>query len=99
MDVTIFTQAAQLGGTVFTVVAFLWYLTGRDNHWASSLTSNAEANIKLARALQQLTDRIDRNSTVNLSNTAKIDENLRAVSDNTAVIDKNTEILRKTNGH
>lgn len=72
MDVTIFTQAAQLGGTVFTVVAFLWYLSKRDDSWSDFLHKNTESQINLAQSLQRLTDIVEYNSNVNKVNTGAI---------------------------
>lgn len=60
MDTTINT-IAQLGGTVFTVVAFLYYLSKYQD-------KQIEANIKLAIALENLTDIIYKNSSVNIKN-------------------------------
>lgn len=91
MDIAIFTQAAQLGGTVFTVVAFLWYLSRRDNHWTDSLKDNSIANLELAKALQKLTDIIENNSIINRQNTG-------AVQDNTVATDKSTAETKITNG-
>lgn len=102
---TIFIQAAQLGGTVFTVVLFLWYLVKRDvqltnviDDGTQARKENAEANLRLARALQKLTDVIEKNSNVNVAIKGKLDENITAVKENTTVIDKNTEIIDKKNG-
>ncbi len=79
---------AQLGGTVVVVVLFLNYLTKRDNKWTDSLKYNSQANITLAKALQRLTDIVEKNSNVNIVNTDKIKENTEAAVDNTEAIKK-----------
>lgn len=99
MEISVFTTAAQLGGTVFTVVMFLWYLSKRDDKWTDSLKNSSDSNVLLARALQRLTDRIEVNSNVNIQNTTKIDENVVAVKKNTEVISKNTEIIGSNGKH
>lgn len=91
------TTYAQLGGTVVTVLLFLNYLTKRDNKWTDSLKDNVQANILLAKALQRLTDMVERNSTTSTANTSKISENVSAVKENTDAAVKNTEAI-KTNG-
>lgn len=90
MDITFIKEAAQLGGTVFTVVAFLWYLSKRDKDSHESNTRQIEANVLLAKALQRLTDKIEANSSMNVDNTAKIKESVDAVEENTESIKKNT---------
>ena len=67
MDSTINT-ISQLGGTVFTVVAFLYYLD-------KNQTKQIDANIKLAVALENLTDIVIKNSPVNTKNTLALGEN------------------------
>lgn len=49
--------AAQLGSTVFVVVAFLWYLLKTSD-------KQIAAQVTLAKALQRLTDMVERNSTM-----------------------------------
>lgn len=71
MDATINT-IAQLGGTVFTVCAFLYYLD-------KNQTKQIDANIKLAIALENLTDIVLCNSKVNTKNTIALDENTNAM--------------------
>ncbi len=68
---------AQLGGTVFTVVAFLYYLQKNQQQVI-------DAQIKLAIALETLTQKIDTNTLINSVNSAKLRENTGAVQDNTA---------------
>jgi hypothetical protein len=71
MDATINTLA-QLGGTVFTVIAFLYYLD-------KNQTKQIDANIKLAVALENLTDIVVKNSNVNTKNTVALDNNTNAM--------------------
>lgn len=84
MDLTLVKDFAQLGGTVVTVLLFLNYLTKRDDKWTDSLKASSDSNVKLARALQKLTDTI-------LKNTP-------AVSKNTGAVKENTDTVKKTNG-
>lgn len=63
---------AQLGGTVFTVCAFLYYLD-------KNQTKQIDANIKLAIALENLTDIVMCNSNVNTKNTKALDNNTEAM--------------------
>lgn len=91
MPTEFITTASQLGGTVFVTVAFLWYLLKTSD-------KQIQAQITLARALQKLTDMVERNSLVATVNTSKIGENVVAVKVNTEVIKKNTEVIDKTNG-
>lgn len=106
-DLNIFTQAAQLGGTVFTVVAFLWFLSKlnanqvtRDKDAVIATNRQSDSNIDLARALERLSMIITSNTAVNLKNTEVIKENLSAVKDNTEVvtgaIKENTETIKQT---
>lgn len=89
---TIFIQAAQLGGTVFTTIAFLWYLLKTSD-------KQVQAQITLARALQRLTDIVERNSSAATVNTSKIGENVNALKENTETVKKNSEVVDKiTNG-
>lgn len=67
MDATIST-IAQLGGTVFTVVAFLFYLSKYQD-------KQITAQVALAIALENLTQKIMTNSTVNNLNTIAVDHN------------------------
>lgn len=99
METTIFTQAAQLGGTVFVVIVFLWYLSkrdvqahARDESQTLVLEKVATSNIVFAKALQKLTDVIESNSNINVKNTTKI-------SENTTAVDKNTAVVSNGNGH
>jgi len=71
MDATINTLA-QLGGTVFTVCAFLYYLD-------KNQTKQIEANIQLALALDNLTQKICSNSVSNRENTIATDKNTKAM--------------------
>lgn len=94
---SIFLPAAQLGGTVFTVVAFLWYLGKRDTIFTNLVNKGYDAQIEtsksstvLAVALQKLTDKIEKNSNMSITNTDKLEENIGATT-------KNTEAI-KTNG-
>jgi cell division protein FtsX len=91
MDLNFITQASQLGGTVFTVVAFLWYLVRTSD-------KQIESQVNLAQSLQKLTDVIERNTIESNKSTITGIENTQAVKGNTEVIDKNTEIITKTNG-
>ena len=56
----LFIQAAQLGGTVFVTVAFLWYLAKRDKDLTKMMSNHLEhqqkSDLKLAKSLQKLTD-------------------------------------------
>jgi hypothetical protein len=63
---------AQLGGTVFTVVAFLYYLSKYQD-------KQVEAQIQLAVALENLTQKINTNSFVNTKNTVALGENTNAM--------------------
>lgn len=92
------TTYAQLGGTVVTVLLFLNYLTKRDNKWTDSLKDNVQANILLAKALQRLTDMVERNSSMSIANTSKIIENVSAVKENTESVKENSGVIKKTNG-
>lgn len=91
MDISFFTQASQLGGTVFTVVAFLWYLTKllhtqtiRDKESITVINKQSKSNIILAQALQRLSDIIN--------------ESTETVAKNTKTVDKNTDVIKSTNG-
>lgn len=84
------TQYIQLGGQVVVVVLFLNYLTKRDNKWTDSLKASSDSNVVLAKALQRLTDVVERNSSVSVKNTDKIEENVVAT-------DKNTAVIKETN--
>ena len=56
----LFIQAAQLGGTVFVTISFLWYLLKRDTQLNKMMNNHLEhqqkSNLKLAKSLQKLTD-------------------------------------------
>ena len=92
MDISIFSEAAQLGGTVFVTVVFIYYLTKRDKALNDIMSKSADANITLATALQRLTDTV-------LANTGSKAENTIAVGENTSAVDKNTAKVNKdTNG-
>ena len=67
METTI-NALAQLGGTVFTVVAFLYFLD-------RNTKSQTEAQIKLATALENLTNKIIYNSNASNSNTVALNKN------------------------
>ena len=67
MDSTIST-ISQLGGTVFTVVAFLYYLD-------KNQTKQNDASIRLAVALENLTDIVCKNASVSMKNTLALGEN------------------------
>lgn len=97
METSVFTQAAQLGGTVFTVVSFLWFLrhhlddtnkrqTIRDKEQVKASNRQSSSNVNLAKSLQHLADKININSVVNTKNTKIIKENMVAVKDNTAAV-------------
>jgi hypothetical protein len=62
-------QSAQLGGTVFVTLAFLYYLTKRDKEWTTLLSKEMDSQIKLSRSLQKLTDIIKRNTSAVVKNT------------------------------
>jgi len=53
-------EAANLGGTVFVTVAFIWYLSKRDKDLTKMMANHLEhqqkSNVKLAKSLQKLTD-------------------------------------------
>lgn len=83
--------AAQLGGTVFTVVIFLRYITTRDRTMGTVLNKNASAQLKLAHSLQKLTDKID-------ENTITIGKNISITKQNTNAVSKVAKIVKKTNG-
>lgn len=87
---TVFIQAAQLGGTVFTTVAFLWYLL-------KTTDKQIESQVALAKALQRLSDIVERNTEENSRGSVNRSENTVAVKENTGVIDKNTEVVSNTN--
>lgn len=94
----IFIPAAQLGGTVFTVVAFLWYLTkllkvqtDRDEVQARAIEKQADSNVKLAVAFQLL-------SSIITKNTIAVKANKPAVEDNTGAVDENTAVIKVKNG-
>jgi hypothetical protein len=88
MDLTIFTAAAQLGGTVFTVVVFLWYLSKRDDKNDKNNIRQSEGNILLATALQGLRDVIIRNTTA-------VGQSIPTQEENTGAIKKNTDTIKK----
>jgi hypothetical protein len=71
MDQTI-TTISQLGGTVFTVCAFLWYLSKYQD-------KQVAAQITLAIALENLTNQIIRNSSTNTTNSVATDKNTLAM--------------------
>ena len=86
---TFIIPASQLGGTVFTVVAFLWYLTKllkvqeiRDKEAVMATNKQSKSNIILAKSLQELTDIIDKNKS--------------AIDKNTNIVNKNTNVIKKT---
>lgn len=95
---TIFVQAAQLGGTVFVTVAFLWYLTKRDAEAAILSKTQADSNLILARALQKLSDIVSRNTVAVGTAVTTRKKNTKAIDDNTTVVDKNTEEIKNGNG-
>jgi hypothetical protein len=67
---------AQLGGTVFTVVAFLFYLSKYQD-------KQIEAQVALAVALENLTRIVTNNSIVNTANSIKLQANTDATKVNT----------------
>lgn len=71
MDATVNT-ISQLGGTVFTVVAFLYYLSKYQD-------KQIAAQVALAIALENLTDMVTKNSQVNTKNTVALDHNTEAM--------------------
>lgn len=75
MDATINTLA-QLGGTVFTVVAFLYYLSKYQD-------KQIDSQVALAVALENLTNKIATNSIVNTNNSHKLEDNTIATEKNT----------------
>lgn len=85
-------EISQLGGTVITVLLFLNYLIKRDNKLGDSLKASADSDVILAKALQRLTDMVERNSSLSAINTNKIDENVVAT-------DENTKAIKETNGN
>ena len=62
-------QSAQLGGTVFVTLAFLYYLTKRDKEWTTLLSKEMDSQIKLSKSLQKLTDIIKKNTITVVKNT------------------------------
>lgn len=98
MPDTIFTTAAQLGGTVFTVVMFLWYLSKRDKALNASVSKNSESNIILATSLQKLTDIVEVNTVTLNRSVDTIERNKVSLDKNTDVVDKNTDVVKSTNG-
>lgn len=106
MDISFFSEAAQLGGTVFTVVAFLWYLTRllkvqsfRDNQSVIALKEQARSNIVLAKALQRMSDIVGLNTIESNKNTASIVKSKSSSDKNTDAIDKNTDVIKNGNGN
>ena len=75
MDATINT-IAQLGGTVFTVISFLYYLSKYQD-------KQIDAQVSLAVALENLTNKINTNSIVNTNNSDKLVDNTIATEKNT----------------
>lgn len=98
MDVTFYKEFAQLGGTVVTVVLFLRYLSRRDGEWITSLKENHTSNILLARALQQLTDTIVKNTSAVEHNKRAVEKNEPAVAENTGAVEENTQAIKHANG-
>lgn len=103
----LFIPAAQLGGTVFTVVAFLTFLTKilksqensqrvRDEEAVLASNRRAKSDIVLARSLQKLTDMVVINTNESHKNTKTLGRSKVAIDKNTEVIDKNTETIEKT---
>ena len=93
MDFTFLSQAAQLGGTVFTVVIFVRYITTRDKEANESSIRQTKSNLILGRALQKLTDMVEINTGESHKNTVSIGKSKSAIDKNTDVIDKNTEVI------
>lgn len=100
MDLAFITASAQLGGTVFTVVAFLWFLSKllndintrqavRDKDQIVASDRQSDTNIRLATALENLSNKVNVNSDANIKNTQVIKENVSAVIDNTEAVSKN----------
>lgn len=100
----LFIPAAQLGGTVFTVVAFLAFLTRilnsqetsqrhRDKEAVNASNRRAKSDIVLAKSLQQLTDMVEVNNAASNKNTLSVKTAKVAIDKNTDVIDKNTEVI------
>lgn len=103
----LFIPAAQLGGTVFTVVAFLWFLSRllnninatqvqRDKESIIASNRQAESNITLAIALEKLSNSVTSNTATNVKNTEVIKENVSAVKETAGAIKENTETIKKT---
>lgn len=97
MDIAFLTEAASLGGTVFTVVAFLWYLTKllntqtiRDKESIIAINKQVESNIVLAKALQRLSDIVNKNTESSVKTKISVDKNSKIVGENTDVIKKTT---------
>lgn len=99
MNITFLTQAAQLGGTVFTVVAFLWFLSKlltdqnerqsiRDREAIVASNRESDTRVILAKALEKLSGRLISNTITNTENTEVIKENVVAVIDNTKAVSK-----------
>lgn len=100
----LFIPAAQLGGTVFTVVAFLRYLSStsrsqeesqrhRDKEAVMASNRRAKSDIVLAQSLQKLTDMVEINTNESNRNTKSVKTAKVAIDKNTEVIDKNTEVI------
>lgn len=108
---TLFLPAAQLGGTVFTVVAFLTYLTRRersqdasqayrDREAVTASNRRARSDIILAKSLQRLTTMVEINTNQSSKNTKTLGKSKISIDKNTDVIDKNTEaIAQNGNGN
>lgn len=71
MDSTINTLA-QLGGTVFTVVIFLYYLSKYQD-------KQIDAQVQLAVALENLTNIVINNFNMNTKNTDALEKNTEAM--------------------
>lgn len=89
--------AAQLGTGVFTTIAFLWYLERNSKQQTKISEKRIDADIILAKALQRLTDMVERSLDKSSENTSQLGKNETALKDNTKKVEKNSEVIA-TNG-
>jgi len=83
--------SVQLGSTVFITIAFIWYLVKRDDTVTKVMIDSGKERIVLARALQKLTDAVDRS-------VIEVRKNTPATEDLTDAVGENTDTIKKTNG-
>lgn len=91
---SIFVTAANLGGTVFTVTIFLWYLSKRDREAGVLSKTQADSNIVLAKALQELSTIVSHNTIETSKASSKSSRNTEAVEKNTKVVNKITDEIK-----